>query len=74
MVPLKIMQNLRDLIILPKLQSDVTQWDPMTDPIPLHSWLHPWLEVVGNQLNMIFVYAGGEDPTKILGHQIRKVY
>ncbi len=45
LVPVRIMQNIRDLIVLPRLQSEVAQWDPMTDPVPLHSWLHPWLEV-----------------------------
>ena len=42
------MHNVRDLVVLPKLQEEVSKWDPMSDPIPIHSWLHPWLEVRGN--------------------------
>lgn len=48
------MHNIRDLIVLPRLQSEVTQWDPMTDPIPIHSWLHPWLDVLGSQLEVVY--------------------
>ncbi len=54
LVPAGIMQNIRDLIILPRLQTEVSQWDPMTDPVPIHAWLHPWLEVVGGQLDIVY--------------------
>ncbi len=54
LVPARIMQNIRDLMVLPRLQSEVSQWDPMTDAVPLHSWLHPWLEVVGRQLDIVY--------------------
>lgn len=52
--PPQILQNLRDLVILPRLQSEVEQWNPMRDPVPLHSWLHPWLELLGAQLEVVY--------------------
>ena len=55
LIPAKIMINIKNLIVLPKLQSDVSQWDPLTDPIPIHSWLHPWLNVLGSsQLEIVY--------------------
>ena len=45
LIPKAIMHNIRDLVVLPKLQEEVSKWDPMSDPIPIHSWLHPWLDV-----------------------------
>ena len=37
-----IMFNLL-LQVLPQLQREVDRWNPLTDPVPLHSWIHPWL-------------------------------
>lgn len=54
LIPANIMHNIRDLIVLPKLQSEVSQWDPLTDPVPIHSWLHPWLEILGEQLSIVY--------------------
>nr|VZI23581.1 unnamed protein product [Spirometra erinaceieuropaei] len=36
-----------DGLILPRLQAAVDAWDPLTDTIPIHSWLHPWLPWFG---------------------------
>ena len=30
-------------VVGPKLVAHVEAWDPSTDPVPLHEWLHPWL-------------------------------
>ena len=54
LIPARIIHNIRDLIVLPRLQSEVNNWDPMSDPVPLHSWLHPWLEVLGSQLEIVY--------------------
>lgn len=35
-------------IILPRLQDEVGAWDPRTDPVAVHLWLHPWLPVLGD--------------------------
>jgi tuftelin-interacting protein 11 len=53
-IPAQITRNIRDLIVLPKLQTDVEQWNPLTDPVPIHSWLHPWLEIIGSQLEIVY--------------------
>lgn len=53
-IPAQIVQNIRNLIILPKLQTEVEQWNPLLDPMPIHSWLHPWLEMLGSELEIVY--------------------
>uniref|UniRef100_A0A0V0JBR7 GCF C-terminal domain-containing protein n=1 Tax=Schistocephalus solidus TaxID=70667 RepID=A0A0V0JBR7_SCHSO len=36
-----------DGLILPRLQAAVDAWNPLTDTIPIHAWLHPWLPWFG---------------------------
>ncbi|THD24298.1 Tuftelin-interacting protein 11 [Fasciola hepatica] len=36
-----------DQLILPKLHEAVSSWNPLTDTIPIHTWLHPWLPWFG---------------------------
>lgn len=32
------------------------EWEPRQERVPLHAWLHPWLPVLGPQLQQL--YAG----------------
>lgn len=34
------------------MQAEVEAWNPLTDPVPIHSWIHPWLPLMGK----IFFY------------------
>ncbi len=36
-----------DNLIFPKIKDTVEQWNPLTDSVPVHFWLHPWLPVLG---------------------------
>ena len=53
-MPLWMWNNVLDQLVLPKLQNDVELWDPLTDSVPLHSWLHPWLPFLGQQLEIVY--------------------
>lgn len=46
-LPNWIMENILDQLILPKIQKEVDSWNPLTDLIPIHSWIHPWLPRLG---------------------------
>ncbi|XP_066910452.1 tuftelin-interacting protein 11-like [Clytia hemisphaerica] len=50
LLPDWINSNILDQLILPKLQAAVDAWNPLTDPTPVHSWLHPWLPIMANRL------------------------
>ncbi|XP_065581425.1 tuftelin-interacting protein 11-like isoform X2 [Artemia franciscana] len=40
--------------ILPKIQSEVDTWNPLTDTIPIHSWVHPWIPLLGQNLDIVY--------------------
>ncbi|GAB4821104.1 hypothetical protein N2152v2_008150 [Parachlorella kessleri] len=37
-------------LVLPRLRQAVTAWDPLRDTVALHTWLHPWLPFLGQQM------------------------
>lgn len=48
LLPPWIMGNILDQLVLPRLQSEVDAWNPLTDTLPVHSWIHPWLPLMGD--------------------------
>lgn len=36
-------------VVLPRLQHAVDMWNPTAEVIPVHSWLHPWLPILGTE-------------------------
>ena len=46
-LPQWIMQSALEQLIFPRLQDEVDAWNPLTDTVPIHSWLHPWLPLMG---------------------------
>ncbi|EDO49456.1 predicted protein [Nematostella vectensis] len=53
-LPPWIFDNIRDQLILPRLQGEVEVWNPLTDPVPIHTWIHPWLPLMGQRLEPLF--------------------
>ena len=47
LLPSWIMENILDQLVLPKLQVEQEAWDPTTDIMPIHKWIHPWLPLMG---------------------------
>jgi len=41
-------------VVLPRLQVEVDNWDPRTDKMPIHIWVHPWLPILGKTLNCLW--------------------
>ena len=48
-------QNILDQLILPRIQKEVDSWNPLTDLIPIHAWIHPWLPRLGSAFILMFV-------------------
>ncbi|EFX79488.1 hypothetical protein DAPPUDRAFT_304466 [Daphnia pulex] len=53
-LPNWIMENILDQLILPRIQKEVDSWNPLTDLIPIHAWIHPWLPRLGSKLEIVY--------------------
>jgi tuftelin-interacting protein 11 len=54
-LPPWIMDNILDQLVLPRLLTEVENWNPLTDTVPIHSWLHPWLLFMGQSRLMTVI-------------------
>ncbi|KAM9301513.1 tuftelin-interacting protein 11 [Gastrophryne carolinensis] len=54
LVPVWILDNIFDQLIFPKLQTEVESWNPLTDTVPIHSWIHPWLPLMKARLEPLY--------------------
>ena len=55
LLPQWLMNNLMEQIVIPRLGRQVDEWDPLTDPVPVHSWIHPWLHLMdGHSLESLY--------------------
>jgi len=41
-------------VVLPRLRSEIESWDPRVDKASAHLWLHPWLPLLGRQMEMLW--------------------
>eukprot|EP00826_Nyctotherus_ovalis_P009650 TRINITY_DN1254_c0_g1_i9.p1 TRINITY_DN1254_c0_g1~~TRINITY_DN1254_c0_g1_i9.p1 ORF type:complete len:639 (-),score=159.69 TRINITY_DN1254_c0_g1_i9:117-2033(-) len=46
-VPQEVMLMLYEMSIGPRIEQAVSEWDPLTDTMPIHLWIHPWLPILG---------------------------
>ncbi|XP_074623013.1 tuftelin-interacting protein 11-like [Acropora palmata] len=53
-LPQWILENIRDQLVLPRLQAEVDAWNPLTDTVPVHAWIHPWLPFMGDHLEPLY--------------------
>ncbi|KAL5009755.1 hypothetical protein ScPMuIL_012060 [Solemya velum] len=53
-LPPWIMTNIQDQLVLPRLLQEVENWNPLTDAMPIHSWLHPWLPLMSDKLEPLY--------------------
>lgn len=49
-LPSKILDNILEQLILPKLQRNVEIWDPLTDTMPIHIWILPWNTILSSKM------------------------
>jgi len=53
-LPLPAFEYIMQHLVLPRLKRAVDAWDPTSDPIALHTWIHPWLPSLGGQLSELW--------------------
>ncbi|GJZ77623.1 septin and tuftelin-interacting protein 1 homolog 1 [Tanacetum coccineum] len=54
LMPHAALQKILDQIVMPKLLAAVKSWDPRTDTIPMHIWVHPWLPLVDQKHTTLY--------------------
>ena len=54
LLPVWIWNNVLDQLLMPRLQKEVDDWNPLTDTVPIHAWLHPWLPYLGDRLEPLY--------------------
>ncbi|XP_060532226.1 uncharacterized protein LOC132705582 isoform X2 [Cylas formicarius] len=50
LLPVWILNNVFDQFIMPRISSEVNQWNPLMDTIPIHLWIHPWIPLLDDRL------------------------
>lgn len=48
--PTWVLDNVLEQLVLPRLAAAVNEWDPLTDTIPIHSWILPWITILGHKM------------------------
>lgn len=62
LLPRWIIDNVLEQLVLSRITLHVHEWDPMTDTIPIHAWIHPWLPLLSEyKLETIFLYLFFKD-------------
>ncbi len=54
LLPPWVLDNILDQLVLPRLQREVSEWDPTSDPVPIHAWIHPWLPLMGERVAVMW--------------------
>lgn len=49
-----ILEYIVDHLILPKLEKQINDWDPLTNDVPFHLWVLPWLPRLGLKLKILY--------------------
>ncbi|XP_026278678.1 tuftelin-interacting protein 11 isoform X1 [Frankliniella occidentalis] len=52
LLPGWVMENILEQQVMPRLTLAVEEWNPLTDTIPIHTWTHPWLPLLGQRLHV----------------------
>ncbi|CAG8488156.1 14243_t:CDS:10 [Gigaspora rosea] len=55
LLPVFIYENIKNQLIMPKLTREVDAWNPKIDNEMIHQWLHPWLPVLGEHMDPLYV-------------------
>ncbi|KAH8421164.1 hypothetical protein KR009_006985 [Drosophila setifemur] len=50
LLPTWVLDSVLEQLVLPRLIAGVEEWDPLTDTVPIDSWVLPWHAILGNKM------------------------
>ena len=50
-----IVDQIKTQLLLPKMNETVVKWDPLRETIPIHTWIHPWLTILKDILQPLYI-------------------
>uniref|UniRef100_A0A1Y1LAH9 G-patch domain-containing protein n=2 Tax=Photinus pyralis TaxID=7054 RepID=A0A1Y1LAH9_PHOPY len=50
LLPQWILDNILDQLIMPRISTEVNNWNPLTDTVPIHYWIHPWIPLLSKSV------------------------
>jgi len=50
LLPSWVLDSVLEQLVLPRLVAGVQEWDPLTDTVPIDSWVLPWHGILGSKL------------------------
>ncbi|KAH8255783.1 hypothetical protein KR038_010423 [Drosophila bunnanda] len=50
LLPTWVLDSVLEQLVLPRLVTGVQEWDPLTDTVPIDSWVLPWHAILGSKL------------------------
>jgi tuftelin-interacting protein 11 len=54
LLPRWMLTHVLEQLVFPKLQAAVEVWNPLTDTVPIHAWIHPWLPLMAEGLEPLY--------------------
>ena len=52
--PQQLMRYVCEALAFPKLKAEVERWEPRSDALPVHTWIHPWLIWMPAKLRQLY--------------------
>jgi len=49
-IPNWILNSVVEQLVMPRLEQEVDNWNPLTDMVPVHQWIHPWIPYAKDRL------------------------
>ena len=59
-MPRGVSAHLLASLVMPRLRQSTNLWDPLSDPIPSHAWLHPWLPYLSDEMKDLYPMVRGK--------------